>query len=186
MPEQSNGNEENNFSNAEMSWKIGPREFIFKYLKFIPWIIICSGIALFLSWLKIRYTTNIFPVQASMLIKDESKNLAGDQRFDAMFMNQQRSNLSNEIQLLKSRPVLQRVARDLDVQILYYNKGKIRMSLSYPEAAVRMEIPKLADPEAGFSFAITLVGNNQFILGKNPKKITFGPVSYTHLRAHET
>ena len=45
MPEQLNGNDENKFSNAEMSWKIGPREFIFKYLKFIPWIILCSVIA---------------------------------------------------------------------------------------------------------------------------------------------
>ena len=90
MPEQVNGNEQNNFSNAEMSWKIGPREFIFKYLKFIPWIIICSAIALVLGWLKIRYTTNIFPVQASMLVKDDNKPGGGDARFDAMFLDQKK------------------------------------------------------------------------------------------------
>src|ERR1700690_2012889 len=109
MPELSNGNEQNNISNTELSWKIGPREFIFKYLKFIPWVIICSAIALVLGWLKIRYTTNIFPVQASMLIKDDPKSPGKDQRLDQMFLDQGSSNLSNEIQILKSRPVLQRV-----------------------------------------------------------------------------
>ncbi len=175
MPEQNNGNEENNFSNTEMSWKIGPREFIFKYLKYIPWIIICTLIAFVLGWLKIRYTTNIFPVSASMLIKDQSKSQGGDQRFDEMFLNQKSSNLNNEIQILKSRPVLQRVARDLGVQIRYYNKGKIRASLTYPDAPIRLEIPKLADPEAGFSFAISLLDDNQFSLGKEAtRKIAFG------------
>src|ERR1700688_4343140 len=140
MPEQNNGNEQNNFSNTEMTWKIGPREFIFKYLKFIPWIILCSIIAYVLGWLKIRYTTNIFPVQASMLIKDDNKGAGGDQRLDAMILNQKSSNLSNEIQILKSRPVLRRVARDLGLQIRYYNKGKVRASLTYPHAPVRLEI----------------------------------------------
>ena len=108
-----------------------------------------------------------------MLIKDENKSPGGNQRFDEMFLNQKSSNLNNEIQILKSRPVLQRVARDLGVQIRYYNKGKIRASLTYPDAPIRLEIPKLADPEAGFSFAITLVGDNQFSWART-KKYGFG------------
>src|SRR4249919_618489 len=102
MPELNNGTEENNLSNTEMSWKIGPREFIFKYLKYIPWVIVCSSIAFVLGWVKIRYTTNIFPVQASMLIKDEVKTPGSDTRFNEMFMGQKNSNLNNEIQILKS------------------------------------------------------------------------------------
>ncbi len=155
-----NESEENNFSNTEMSWKVGPREFIFKYLKYIPWIIICCLIAFFLGWLKIRYTTNIYPVSASMLIKDEEKSPGGDARFNEMFLGQKGSNLNNEIQILRSRPVLARVASDLGVQIRYYNKGKIRASLTYPYAPVRLEIPKLVYSDAGFSFTITLVDDN--------------------------
>ena len=85
MPEQSNGNESNGFSNTELSWKIGPREFIFKYIKYIPWIIICSAIAIALGYIRIRYTTNIFPIQASMLINNDRDGAQKDQRFDAMF-----------------------------------------------------------------------------------------------------
>jgi uncharacterized protein involved in exopolysaccharide biosynthesis len=174
MPELNNGSEENSLSNTEMSWKIGPREFIFKYLKYIPWIIICIAISIVLGYLKIRYTTNIYPVKASMLISDESKNPGGDARLNQMFNYQKSSNLNNEIQILKSRPILGRVARDLGVQIRYYNKGKIRASLVYPYSPLHMEIPKIADPEEGFSFAITLVDNNQFVIGKGTKKIVFG------------
>ena len=109
-----------------------------------------------------------------MLIKDEDKGKGGDERFDEMFLSQKSANLNNEIQILKSRPVLQRVARDLGVQIRYYNKGKIRASLTYPVAPVRLEIPKLADPNSGFSFIITLIDNNQFSIGNPAKKFVFG------------
>src|ERR1017187_7742156 len=108
-----------------------------------------------------------------MLIDDEHKGAGKDQRLDEMFLTQGSSNLNNEIQILKSRPVLQRVARDLGVQIRYYNKGKVRASLTYPDVPIRMEIPKLADQSVGFSIAVTLLGNDLFVLGKSTVKIPF-------------
>ena len=174
MAEHSNGLEINTLSNTEMSWKLGPRDFIFKYLKYLPWIIICSIIALVLGYLKIRYTTNIYTVTASMLIRDDKKSTTKDPRFDELFMNQGNMNLNNEIQILKSRPVLQRVAHDLGMQITYFNKGKVRASLSYPESPIKLETPKMADPTLGFSLAVTLLNDNKFTLGKSKTEITFG------------
>src|SRR5450432_796373 len=112
MSDSNNGLKSTEQNANELSWKLGPRDFVLKNLKFIPWIIISAIIAFILAFLNIRYTTPIFSVQSSLLIKNENKSAGKDDRFDAMFMNSGTENLSNEIQILSSRPVLQRVSRN--------------------------------------------------------------------------
>ena len=85
MPEASNGLTQPETSPNDLSGKLGPRDFIFKNLKYIPWIIICGAIALVLAFLKIRYSTPIYLVQSSMVISGGGGNARGD-RFDAMMM----------------------------------------------------------------------------------------------------
>ena len=40
MPETSNGLTHPEPNSNEISWKLGPRDFVLKNLKFIPWILI--------------------------------------------------------------------------------------------------------------------------------------------------
>ncbi len=44
MPEASNGLNHPEQNSNDISWKLGPREFVLKNLKFIPWVIICGVI----------------------------------------------------------------------------------------------------------------------------------------------
>ncbi|HLI92391.1 MAG TPA: hypothetical protein VKU83_02220, partial [Puia sp.] len=105
----------NGFDPAEVNarpdspWKPGPKEFIFRYLKYLPWVLVTLVFFMILAYLKVRYATSIYRVQSSLLIKnDRSENRASDARFDELFMSQGVTNLSNEIEILKSKPVLQR------------------------------------------------------------------------------
>ena len=113
MPEASNGLNHPEPNSNDISWKLGPRDFVLKNLKFIPWIIICGAIALVLAWLKIRYSTPIYMVKSSMLIKNQETSRGKGDRFDALLMTPGTENLSNEIQILTSRPVLQRVVNNI-------------------------------------------------------------------------
>src|SRR5208282_1688446 len=141
MPEQSNRYDPLNSENMNVSWKLGPRDFVFKYLKYLPWIIISLILALALAFIKIRYATKIYVSTSSVLIKtDKGINKQSGDRFD-LFMDQGSANLNNEIQILKSRPVLERVARDLDFQANYLNRGKIKKaSLVYPVSPIILEV----------------------------------------------
>src|SRR6185437_8364571 len=124
MPEFSNGLNNPDTNSSDLSWKLGPRDFIFKNLKYIPWVLICVAIAAVLAFLNIRYTTPIFSVKSSLLINNENTSDGKSDRFDAMFMNPGTANLNNEVQILSSRPVLQRVSRNLHLITRYYNIGK--------------------------------------------------------------
>src|SRR5690348_654716 len=83
---------------------ISPKEFLFKYIRYLPWIIGSVLLFCFFAYIKIRYTTQIYEVKASLLIKNDN-SLTGsskDQRFSDLFMEQDNINLDNEIQILKS------------------------------------------------------------------------------------
>src|ERR1700729_3647205 len=119
MPEQK---KETAFSPAQTNGPdakptTGPREFIMRYIKYMPWVLFSAILFGVLAYIKIRYTTPIYVVQSSLLIKNESSQMGGnggkDISFNELFMNQGTLNLNNEVEILRSRPVLQRVARDL-------------------------------------------------------------------------
>src|SRR5258708_25181505 len=150
-------------ANIESRWKVSPREFIFKYIYILPWVL-ASAIIFFISaYLKVRYTTPIFEVRSALLIKSDQDNSIGDkdQKFQQLFMAQGNVNLSNEIEILKSRPVLGRVAKDLQLQNLCYGKGKVRSSLMYPEKPFSLEFLSRTDSCRGFQWRVVIVSSAQ-------------------------
>ena len=174
MSEASNGLTHPEPSSTELSWKLGPRDFILKNLKYIPWIIICGAIALGLAYLKIRYSNPIYVVQSSMLINNSGGGKSD--RFDALMMTPGTENLFNEIQILSSRPVLQRVVKNIHIKTRYYNIGKVRTSLLYPSTPFSLEIIKLSPQNEFLSMQITILNEQQFKIGKETKTHEFGEI----------
>ena len=71
MPDATNGLSQAESSSQGISWKLGPRDFVFKNLKYIPWIIICAAHCIGIGLAEIRYSTPIYMVQSSMLINNQ-------------------------------------------------------------------------------------------------------------------
>jgi capsular exopolysaccharide synthesis family protein len=156
-------------------WTVGPKEFIFKYLHYLPWIIISCLLFLVFAYIKIRYTTQIYQVQSSLLINNDHSSQSGkDERFDELFLSQGNSNLKNEIEILKSRPVMHRVAKDLDLEKYYFNKGKVRSSLIYPDRPFDLLISGIADSSSGFDCTITILDDEKFLLNEGKTPVRFG------------
>ena len=174
MPEAFNGLTQPESNPNSISWKLGPRDFVLKNVKYIPWLIICSAIALVLAWLKIRYSTPIYIVQSSILINNQSGAGNKGDRFDALIMSPGSENLSNEVRILTSRPVLQRVIKNINLTTRYYNIGKVRTSLLYPESPFTVEIINMSNREVNFGLQITIENEQQYHIGKETKTHIFG------------
>lgn len=163
--------------NTKQGWATSPKEFLFNYIRYIPLLIGAIGLSLVLAYLKIRYAPKIYKVQSSMLIKNDRNNNgagANDERFAELFMTGGATNLGNEIEVLKSRPVLQRVGRDLNLQTQYYNKGNVISSLLYPNSPFTLDIISMADSSRSFGFDITLAGGDKFLLNESKTPFVFG------------
>ncbi len=173
MPEATNGLSQPEANPQEFARKLGLRDFLLKNIKYIPWIIICGSIALVLAYLKIRYSTPIYLVQSSMVINNSG---GGHDRFDALMMTPGTENLSNEIRILSSRPVLQRVVSNIHLKTRYYNIGKVRTSLLYPTSPFTVEIIDPNTSEEDFGMQITILNEQQYKIGKEPKDHVFGEI----------
>ncbi len=159
------------------SWILGPKDFLFKYLHYLPWILVCGSFFLVLAYLKVRFSTPIFRVQSSILVKNEQGEgggARGNQQFEDIFSSEGSVNLNNEIEVLKSRPIMERVVRDLKLQTYYYNTGRIRSSLVYPNQPFALETLQLADSTANFECKITLLDTSKFLLNQNKLPIAVG------------
>lgn len=153
---------------------ISPREFILRYVKYLPWILISVAAALVIAKMKLRYEIPIYRTEARMLIKKESPYGRSNDKFDDIFMGGSAQNVFNEIEILKSRPLAARVARRLRLQTTCYNKGNIRSTLLYPDMPITVLPVTAADSTGRISVELTITDNDHFRINEDPKQYTFG------------
>jgi tyrosine-protein kinase Etk/Wzc len=163
-------------------WVAGPKDFIFKYLPYLPLLLLSIAFFLTIAYIKVRYTTQIYKVQSSLLIQNDMTTMGGggsnggakDQKFEELFLTQDQLNLSNEIEVLKSTPVLERVARDLNLQTMYYSKGNVRGSLIYPMYPFTLNLITKVDTTKGLSFRINLLNADRYTVDEGKTVYHFG------------
>lgn len=144
------------------------KEFIYKYLRYLPLIIGCAVIALIIAFIKIRYSTPVYSVKSSLFINKDSRNGGGkSESLEDMFLFSNNVNLKNELEILHSRPLVKRVVQNLGLNIQYYNKGNIRSSNVYGSSPFRLQIISLKDSSKPFSFEIEAEEGNFKIPNNN-------------------
>jgi tyrosine-protein kinase Etk/Wzc len=157
---------------------ISPRELVFKYIRYLPWVIISVALLLTLAWLKLRYSTPIYSVSGKILVKKNSNPYAGGTsgKFDDIFMMQSASsNLNDEIAFIQSRYMSARVVRALGLQTRFYNKGKIKDPAAIHPADLPFDFQILdqKDSLTGFNILINFINNNQFYLNQSKTLYNF-------------
>jgi tyrosine-protein kinase Etk/Wzc len=148
--------------------KITVKDFVFKYIHYIPLFIISVIISLTTAYLYLRYTTPVYNAQATMLIKNDNNGSKSKDDLQSLLTFQQSNNVNNEIQLLKSRTLSSRVVKALDLQYSYYNIGNIKTSIIYPSSSspFKMEIIKTSDSTKTIGFNVTMISGSEFSLGE--------------------
>ncbi len=126
---------------------INVRLLIYKYLLRFWWLYI-AGIALAAAgaWLYLRYTTPVYQVRATMLVKTPESN-TGDvsQEFilGELGLTPPGSNLENEMQVLKSRAMMLEVVRRLNLNVIYQAEGRIKRGEQYLRSPALVEYYRL-------------------------------------------
>jgi len=163
--------------------KPNPRDIIARYLKYLPWILVCVSVSLALAYIKIRYSVPIYSVQSTMMIKNDVATSGGgkDDRMGELFMAQSSTNLLDEIEVLRSTPVIARVVTDLGLETSYYNTGSVRSSLLYKDIPLHLQILQLGDSLSGINFFVTVLNDQQFTINKEKDLNYFGqPIKIGH------
>ena len=109
----------------------------FKYFPYWPLFLILLLIALTGAWFYIRYkTTPYYIATSSILIKDEKKGQDETKMIESLNQLSAKKIIENEIEVIKSRELLQRVAVKLHLYATLYEKGKIKRKTAYSSSPV--------------------------------------------------
>jgi tyrosine-protein kinase Etk/Wzc len=151
------------------------KELLLKYLRFLPLFVISLALALLVAYVYLRYTTPIYQSSGALIVKEDNGSSSGNStsdRFQQMFVLDNSINVKNEIEILRSRPLMRRVVEDLNLNITYFVIGKIKESNIYTTSPLRIEIYEITDSSNSFALPIVVQDNKTFSIGE--RKILFG------------
>jgi len=116
------------------------KELLFKYLKYWYWFVICFVVFSIFTFTKLRYSTPLYDVTATILISQE-ENLtdAGLSNFKDLGLEQTQDKIENEIQILKSKTLIKDVVTKLNLNIKYFYKGRVIDIEEYLNPIIRVQ-----------------------------------------------
>ena len=152
------------------------KEFLQRYIKYIPLVILFIVLAYFAAKLNLRYTYNVYSASGTMIIKDDKgKSDFGDGKaVEDLFTNKSGNDLETEIELMRSRLLMKRVVKKLGLQNSYYAKGKVKVSVQYQTNQIQVSPAIEGDSLDGLSFEIKVISASNFEIKNEKSQYTFG------------
>ena len=105
--------------------------YIIRYWYLVIISLVCS---LAYAYYQIRYTPATYSVNSRMLVKDEYSSWGQEYFLPGMELVSGRNRLINEIGLIKSYPLMKKVAIALNRTISYNKIGNIKTTEMYPKS----------------------------------------------------
>ena len=164
-------------NNRSELWNLSLRDLFYKYVRFLPLIVISVAFALLVAFLYLRYSIPIYSSSGSMLIRSEQPGGQRNDELENLIGGNKASNIQNEIEVLKSRPLMMRIVDSLGLQFNYSAIGKIKTVNIYKQGPFLVEALVIADSSRSFTFNIKFLNDKTFRINKEEKMaFTFNQV----------
>ena len=95
----------------------------FKYFHYWPWFAICLILFIIGGFIYLRYTPKLYNTYAKIKILDENSGI--ELPTTALILNRSNINLENEIEILISYPILDKVVDQLDLCAQFSEIGHV-------------------------------------------------------------
>jgi capsular exopolysaccharide synthesis family protein len=162
---------ENNYiSEKNQKEEFHLRNILDKYLVHLYWFIFAIIVCLSVCYIYLRYTIPQYQASTTILVKDEKKGggiLSELSAFSDMgFGKALKGNVDNEIEILKSRDIVESTVRKLNLNIDMFAKGKIIDAELYKNGPITVDFIN-TNPDfftKGFELEYNEVTSNSFTL----------------------
>ena len=141
--------------------------FLYILNKSVVWIIAITIICIFISLVYIRYAPRIFQSSATILfVTQKNSQILG---VDKITQEQDQGEINREIQLIKSRFMVERIYNKLPLRVAYFKEGKTKLVSSdlYLSSPFRVEeVPGYTRIEREPIY-INIINQNSFSISYN-------------------
>lgn len=118
---------------------INIKKEVLKYLQFKYYFLFSTILTFTIAFLYLRYTTPTYSTESKIKLLDESKSTKISMDIYSAF---QRSdiNIENEIEILKSKRLIEEVVKNLNLTTFYFRQGDIRKTEIWnPEITIKVQ-----------------------------------------------
>ena len=123
--------------------------------------VICVFVALAIGFVINRYKPSVYQTSGTVLIKS-------DQAFDPTMLmtnlNMGKSNVENEMAILRSYTLMERAIKKMNLEVSYYEKGRVSTSELYKTAPFMVEFDRSVPQAVGLTYEISGLGGETMSL----------------------
>lgn len=158
---------------------INPKEFLLKYLHYSWLFAICVLLSLVGAWLYLRYKKPTYSVSSTLLIRNDRERGGGAISSQDMFSDiglfQSTTNKQNEMLILSSRIMMERVVKSMGLQKRYFVVANVKTTDIYPDYPLELEVVRLADSSKSFSVPVHVSKDwSTFTIGESKQQYAVG------------
>ncbi len=153
------------------------KDLFYKYIRFLPLFVISVALSLLCAFMYLRYATLVYNATGTMIIQDEKNSSSGSSdKLDKLFESDNKKNIQNEIEYLRSSQMMNRVVKALNLNFSYVAIGKIKELNIYKQSPFIVEAFEIADSSNSFALNISFVNDHNFKVNGEDKVFTLGQV----------
>lgn len=164
--------------NNHASGPLNVKDILLKYLKYWYWFLLGIVICFSLAYVYLKHATPEYKIRSTLLIKNNENNtdLSGNTVFSDMENFKTTKNIDNEIEILKSRSLMQRVISELSFYIDYSIEDGLRDREIYGDElpikviVSHLDSTQLIDPK---TIEITIKDHNSYDLKEDESLSSF-------------
>lgn len=132
---------ENNMLNENSEQDFQIRAIVDQYASHWRWFVLGVCVSLTFAFIYLRYTVPQYKASATILVKDEKKGGLSSElsAFADMGIGGVKNNLDNEIEILKSRTLIESTVRKMNLNIALVVEGNIISSNLYKNAPILID-----------------------------------------------
>ena len=132
------------------------KEVVYKYVVYWKWFLVSVVIALACAFVYLKIKTPLYKIQASILLKDDNKGNDNDPIRKTFNIFSSNKIVDNEIDILKSYTLMEKVVKELNLNINYESKTRSRVVDWYDQSPILVQLIR----DSTLSFARANKGNN--------------------------
>jgi tyrosine-protein kinase Etk/Wzc len=115
------------------------QQLISKYIPYWPLFILFALVSLVLAYVYLRYVTPLYQASATIIIKDDTRGGGEDKFAQSLNLIEAKKSIENEIQVLKSRELMEKVVKALYLYAPITQEGKIKSGDAYTLSPIVIE-----------------------------------------------
>ncbi|MEY4281973.1 MAG: hypothetical protein RLZ39_1385, partial [Bacteroidota bacterium] len=157
-------------SGGDQTSRFTPKELLIKYLAFLPLFVVSVILCVSIATIYTRYVTPKYVANTLMYIKEEKGSGTQGDVLEKAILNKSSVNIENEMQLIRSMRLFERVVLNNGFNILYYNVGKVRKSEMYGNMGFHVNFGNIIDSSQGKTIDVKELNGQQLTISVDGKK----------------